>query len=279
MKNLISGAYDLHVHTSPDIVDREFDDIEFCKRLVETGMAGGIIKSHYLDTTVRAKLLKKMFPALNIGGGIVLNRSVGGINPYVVEISAKLGAKIIWMPTMDAYDYQKFKLKDNEEKKLSNYLSICNAEGKLLPEIYEIFDIALANNIFVATGHIGANEGMFLIKEASKLGVKTIITHADNPANYFNINMQKEAVKLGALIEHCYFTVYHKKTKIKEIVKQIREVGYENTYLSTDFGQLNSPYSDEGLLEFSNKLINFGFSEKEIHTMICEIPEYIMNFR
>lgn len=278
MKNLISGAYDLHVHTSPDITNRKFDDVEFCQRLVDKGMAGGIIKSHYLDTTTRAKLLKKQFPTLDIGGGIVLNRSVGGINPYAIEVSAKLGARIIWMPTMDSYDYQKFKLGNNEEKNLSNYVSICNKEGKLLSEIYNIFDIALANNIFIATGHIGCKEGMLLIKEASKLGVKTIITHADNPANYFDIDMQKEAVKLGALIEHCYFTVYHKKTKIEEIVEQIREVGCENTYLSTDFGQINSPYPDEGLLEFVDKLIEFNFTEKEIKTMICEIPKYIMNF-
>jgi len=35
-------------------------------------------------------------------GGIVLNRAVGGINPAAVESALQLGAKHVWMPTVDA---------------------------------------------------------------------------------------------------------------------------------------------------------------------------------
>ena len=44
-----------------------------------------------------------------IVGGIVLNRTVGGMNPYAVENCSKLGGRICWMPTLEARSYQQKK--------------------------------------------------------------------------------------------------------------------------------------------------------------------------
>lgn len=276
-EELLKGAYDLHVHTAPDVVKRKFDDYEFCERLIASEMSGGIIKSHYFDTSARAQLLNKKYPKLNIGGGIVLNNSVGGLNPYAVEKAAKLGAKIIWMPTMDSYSYEK--VKNIPNKNLEKYIYILDKDENLKKEIYDILEIAKENKIFIATGHISSFEGLKLIKEANKFGVKTIITHADNPNDLYTVEEQKEAVSLGAMIEHAYFTVFHARTNIEEIARQIREVGHENVFLTTDFGQMNSPYPDEGLLEFAEKLLRQNFTETELRKMIVENPKYIINFR
>lgn len=276
-KELLKGAYDLHVHTAPDVVKRKFDDYEFCERLIATGMGGGIIKNHYFDTSARAYLLRRKHPQLNIGGGIVLNNSVGGLNPEAVTKAAKLGAKIIWMPTMDSYSYEK--VKNISNKNLEKYIYILDKNGNLKKEIYDIFEIAKENKIFIATGHISSYEGLKLIREANRYGVRTIVTHADNPNDFYTIEEQKEAVNLGAMIEHSYFNVFHGRTKIEEIAMQIKEVGYENVFLTTDFGQMNSPYPDEGLLEFSLKLIEQNFTEAEIRKMIVENPEFILNYK
>lgn len=276
-KELLKGAYDLHVHTAPDVVKRKFDDYEFCERLIAAGMGGGIIKNHYFDTSVRAYLLRKKYPQLNIGGGIVLNSSVGGLNPDAVIKAAKLGAKIIWMPTMDSYSYEK--VKNISNKNLEKYIYILDKDGNLKKEIYDILEIAKENKIFIATGHISSYEGLKLIREANRYRVRTIVTHADNPNDFYTIEEQKEAINLGAMIEHSYFTVFHSRTNIEEIARQIRKVGYENVFLTTDFGQMNSPYPDEGLLEFSVKLIEQNFTEAEIRKMIVENPELILNYR
>ena len=81
MNDMIKGVYDLHVHTSPDVVPRKCSDIELGRRLAAAGMAGCALKSHYFDTAARAGLLQEQFPQLRIVGGVVLNRSVGGVNP------------------------------------------------------------------------------------------------------------------------------------------------------------------------------------------------------
>ena len=37
-KELIKGAYDLHVHSAPDVLPRKMNDIEMAKRIPESGM-------------------------------------------------------------------------------------------------------------------------------------------------------------------------------------------------------------------------------------------------
>mgnify|MGYP000423500525 CR=1 FL=1 len=40
MRELLNGVYDLHIHTSPDVVPRKYSDLELARRLAERGMAG-----------------------------------------------------------------------------------------------------------------------------------------------------------------------------------------------------------------------------------------------
>src|SRR5208337_3992989 len=72
----IEGGYDLQVHVAPDVIERRIDDIDLAH-----------------------EFLKRKLQAF---GAITLNHSVGGLNPVAVELSGRSGAKIVWMPTVDA---------------------------------------------------------------------------------------------------------------------------------------------------------------------------------
>ena len=65
-------------------------------------MKGFVLKSHYIPTAERAKVVTKAVPGIQAFGAITLNHSVGGLNPVAVELSGRSGAKIVWMPTVDA---------------------------------------------------------------------------------------------------------------------------------------------------------------------------------
>ena len=54
LNHLLKGAYDMHIHTAPDVTPRKCDDLELARRLQAAGMAGCAIKSHYMDTSGRA---------------------------------------------------------------------------------------------------------------------------------------------------------------------------------------------------------------------------------
>lgn len=276
MENILRGAYDLHVHTAPDVVPRKCSDLELARRLIRREMAGCAIKNHYFDTAARAGLLREQFPQLNVAGGVVLNRSVGGLNPDAVERSAQAGGKLVWFPTLEARSYQRYQHRNEPGADLSRFLTVCDENGALLPQALEVLDVAARHHMVVGTGHIGADEGMALVRGAAERGCAIVLTHADNPADCYTLQQQEEAAALGAYVEHSFFTTYHGRTPIEEIARQIRAVGCEKVLLTTDFGQPASPCSDEGLEEYAGLLLAQGFTRKELETMLREVPERLL---
>src|SRR6202790_1769799 len=98
----LQGAYDLQVHVAPDVIERRIDDIGLAHEFLKRGLKGFVLKSHYFPTAERAKVVTKAGPGIQPFGPITLNHSVGGLNPVAVELSGRSGAKIVWMPTVDA---------------------------------------------------------------------------------------------------------------------------------------------------------------------------------
>ena len=98
----IQGAYDLQVHVAPDIIARRIDDLGLAKEFLGRGLNGFVLKSHYMSTAERAKVVTAAVPGIQAFGAITLNHSVGGLNPVAVDIAGRSGAKIVWFPTVDA---------------------------------------------------------------------------------------------------------------------------------------------------------------------------------
>ena len=99
---LVRGAYDLHVHVEPDLAKRRIDDLGLARRFAELGLAGFVLKSHYVPTAERAAVVRAAVPGIDALGAITLNAGVGGLNAQAVEIAAREGARIVWLPTVDS---------------------------------------------------------------------------------------------------------------------------------------------------------------------------------
>ena len=272
MKEYLRGAIEMHIHTSPDVKPRRADDIELAKRLQAAEMGGALIKCHFGDTAARAAVLNELFPDLFFAGGVVLNRQAGGLNPYAVKASAEMGGRFVWFPTMEAYGYQLFHRGERTEEELSQFIKILDDNGELRKEAVDVLEAAAEYGMVAATGHISAAEGMILMRKARSMGVEFVLTHADLPSNAYSHEQLREAASLGAYVEHSYFTTYYGRVSIEEIAAQIRVAGVGQTYLSTDFGQPNSPYSDEGIAEYAERLEEQGFTEQELAYMFRELP-------
>ena len=61
-----------------------------------------MLKSHYAPTAERAAVVRAAVPGVRALGAIALNAGVGGLNAQAVEIAARGGARIVWLPTVDA---------------------------------------------------------------------------------------------------------------------------------------------------------------------------------
>ena len=97
-----------------------------------------------------AILLEKLFPETNVKlfSGIVLNNASGGINPHAVDHAIKLGAKIVWMPTLSAANHIKAMASGNStfpktsQKMLDPIaLSALDANGKLTDDTKKVIDL------------------------------------------------------------------------------------------------------------------------------------------
>jgi hypothetical protein len=155
--DLIRGAYDLHVHVAPDVMPRRITDLELAGRFVERGLAGFGIKSHYAPTAERASLVNAAVPGINALGAITLNASVGGLNPLAVEIAARQGAAIVWLPTVDASNQRAaaagmpegatpplwMALQDDLRAKgmEAPEVAVVDDDGKPLPETIDVFRV------------------------------------------------------------------------------------------------------------------------------------------
>lgn len=264
------GIYDLHVHTGPDVIPRKLDDFIMARRLLAAGMKGCGLKNHYCDTTPRALLIKKQYPQLNIVGGVTLNRSVGGLNPEAVERCAQLGGRMVWFPTMDSRTYRQTRHAHDPKFPLdADAISVLDEDGRLLPQAVEVLRVAASHDMIVGTGHLGAVEGMALVRQASVFHCKIVLTHADNPNDLYTDEEQKKAAELGAYVEHSFFTTYFNRTPIETIARQIRAVGCDRVVLTSDFGQVNSPYPDEGIVQYGKMLLKQGFTKEELMKMMA----------
>jgi predicted metal-dependent phosphotriesterase family hydrolase len=101
---------------------------------------------------------------------------------------------------------------------------------------------------------------------------RIIITHVDFPSTFYTIEEQKELLKSGAFVEHCYTTPATGKVAWEVAIEQIRAIGAKRVVLATDLGQTAGVFPDEGLALYGEKLLANGFSEDDVRTMIVKNP-------
>lgn len=285
MKRLLEGAYDLHVHPGPDVVARKMDDLELAQSYVDAGMKGMAIKAHYFNTTARAYHVNKAFPGFHAVGCVVLNNSMGGLNPYAVRQGGMLGTKLVYMPTMDAqnmWDYLAasnaaipFGATSTSSKEVTAIRVYEN--GQLAEPIEEILDLIQQYDMALCTGHIAPSESLPLLRRAHEKGLKKLVaTHVDWPATMATIEQQREYIACGALLEHNVANIMSNDCPVDVFVDQIHQLGAEHIILSTDLGQKINPEPVKMFEEYVGKLLEAGVTEDEMHQMIVVNPERIM---
>ena len=97
---IVHDAVDMHVHP---LVDGGFSARlanETVQGMADSGMQAVLLKPHFTETTMVASLIDHLVPDIRSFGGLIMERSAGGIDPNVVKTQIREGAKKIWMPLM-----------------------------------------------------------------------------------------------------------------------------------------------------------------------------------
>jgi hypothetical protein len=281
--NLINGSIDMHVHFSPDsLQDRRQSALQLAQTASQLGMKALVLKSREYNTVPVANLVNEVVPQVLMFGSLTLDSEVGGLNPAAVLAAARMGAKIIWMPTFTSVNSRARTEKALGFKLAGNAITLLGPDNRLLPEVKEIIQIIKQHDIILATGHIAPKEIFALVEEARQAGVaKIIITHVlQGPLMDSSLNAEEilRLAKMGAYIEHSFWAWMPTMGRSDPalIVESIRSTGAERCIMSSDFGQHYNPPAPEGLRLFVATMLKYGIPEKDIKLMIRTNPSRLL---
>lgn len=277
----VSGACDMHIHCGPDLTERIGDDFEIAQACFKGKYRAFLIKSHLECTASRAYHVRKQFPGILAFGSISLNSPVGGLNPSAVEIALKMGIKEIFMPTSYAYAHTKIHGNPGSYKhRKANFqyqpepITILDDNKDLKPEVSIILELARDYGVPIGTAHLSEEEIFQLVKAASSIKTKIIVTHPHYHPPHLSNESVRELVNMGAIVELCASTVSPVPGygRIEQVVSCINEVGYRHFIISSDAGTPTKPMPPETLSTYLYCLLSQGIEMKKLDYMFKDHP-------
>jgi hypothetical protein len=287
----LNGVIDIHAHVAPESAlfnfKRAFDAIEAAQIVHIYGMRGIVLKEHHTETASWAYLVSQIVPGVEVFGGVVLNKAVGGMNPVAVEAMA--GARggrgrVVYMPTMDA-----------AVRNPPGYANavLVSRNGQLLPEVLEVLKAVAKHDLALSTGHVSAEEALMIVKAAKAAGVNKIyVQHPNHGGIVMSMAQMKEAVGNGALIEIVLSgegltgggpKVINAANPVMDYGPQkladIRALGPANVVMSTDLGQPGRVNYAQAFQAAMAVLAKSGFSQAEIDMMTKQNPARLVGLK
>jgi hypothetical protein len=283
-REVVAGGYDMHVHVAPDVVPRLIDDLTLANRFKEVGLAGFVLKSHYVPTAERAAVVRATVPGVDVLGAVTLNTPVGGMNPLAVEIAGRSGARVVWFPTVDSVNQHNegaslppgstppMWLGLQEELRAEGIdpppVPVLDESGQITTAVSDVLQLIAKHDLVLATGHLSAAEIVLVVREAVDAGVRrVIVTHPEFPSQSLTVDQQIELAGLGAVMERCFTTPFTGKVAWETMIEAILKVGPEHSLLASDLGQPSNPPVEDGLALMADYLMADGVPEDAVHTM------------
>jgi hypothetical protein len=292
-RDLVRGAYDVHIHVAPDVLRRRIDDVVLAERFAAVGMAGFVLKSHYVPTAERAAVVRRARPGVDVLGAVTLNASVGGMNPIAVEIAGRGGAKVVWLPTVDSANQRNCQTAEPDgatppmwaqlqddlraDGMAADPVDVLTPEGDVTERTRQVLRLIAKHDMALATGHLHQDESARVIDAAVAEGVRRIVvTHPEFTSQRIGAQRQRELAAKGALLERCFTTPYTGKVAWDLWFHNIRAAGPQNSVLSSDLGQPFNPPVEDGLALCADRLLEAGFGDDEIRVMAVHNSRWLV---
>ena len=274
----LTGAIDIHVHSSPDNVERSVDGVDAAVMARAHGMRAIVLKNHYDPTAGLAYMVRKQVGGVEVFGGIDLNLPVGGMNPAAVEhltqVSGTYG-RLVWMSTFDAENQVRY------SKQTRPFVSV-SKNGELLQVTKDVIAVIAKHGLVLATGHVSSVEGLMLLREGKRQGLRhMVVTHAMNAPILMTVPQMQNAASQGAFIEFVggSMRLPDAPAMVQRFGDAIRTVGPQFCILSSDLGQKGNPLPADGFAEFIAALRERGFTDAELARMTKQNPAMLLGLQ
>jgi len=283
--NPVKGAIDFHVHTAPDISARNLTDLDLARIGARYEMRAIVLKNHVTMTADRAAQINPMVPDIEVYGGVVLNKAVGGINADAVQAMAKMSGargKVVWFPTFDsAYHRQNFGNKPGGLTVLT--------DGKLTADAEAVLAAIKQHGLILETGHLSPDEVLALVARAREIGVeKIVVTHAMSQVPGLSVDQMKTLAGQGAYLELVYLD--HLRTphahlewlkewrplSIKQMAEAVKAIGADHFIMASDLGQTGNPVHPDGMVGMVEGMLAEGIAQADVDKMVRGNPAALL---
>jgi hypothetical protein len=250
------------------------------------GMRGILLKNHVAETASRAALVMKVVPGIEVWGGVVLNKAVGGVNPDAVEWMHRTyggRGKVVWLPTFESDKHVKTLAKPDARG------LVVAPGGQVTPEMEAILKIIARENLVLATGHVHPEEIIAVVRRGRELGVKNmLVTHGLTNVPGLTMAQAKQVTDMGALIEVCFlqflagpnaplaFLTHWTQVNAKSVATAIKEVGAKSLVISSDLGQSQNMTHPDGIEAAIAALRKENISDDDIDLMMRKNPARLL---
>lgn len=285
----LTGVFDIHAHCDPDVVPRSIDALNLVRLAKQKGFRGLVLKNHYEPTASWAALARQEVPGIEVFGGIVLNRAVGGVNPDAVEWMHRVyggRGKVVWLPTFESDKHAKTFSKPDAVG-----LTVAPG-GKVSPEMEAILKIIARENLLLATGHVHAEEVLAVVAKGKELGVKNmLVTHGLTSVPGLTMAQAKQVADMGGVIEICFlqfqagpnaplpFLTHWTQINAKHVAQALKELGPNAVVVSTDLGQSSNMVHPDGVEAAIAAMKKEGISDADIDTMMRKNPARLLGLQ
>lgn len=281
----LDGAIDLHFHSYPCLFPRLADDVEVAVAAREMGFRALLYKCHHESSVSRAMYLETLVPGLRVFGGVVLNSYVGWMNPAAVEAALRLGARAVWMPTVDAgYHAEvhgstgRYGTQSGGRESADGYWVLDDA-GKLRAEVQEVLALVAEHDVMLGTSHLSPREIVALVPAARAAGIEKVsITHPFYKVPGLDLDVLADLVAQGAVaeFEYCGISPMWHVAQVEAIVAAVERLGAANCILVSDAGQRHNPIAPEALRVLAQTVHEKGVPLADVERMIKGNPAAIL---
>ena len=296
--SLLKGAIDMHLHVDPDVSETQaVDTIDIAKLRYarDQGIRGVVLKNKYGTTELLAYMLRKEIPDIEIFGGIVLDFNAGGINLAKVEYMATQmrgrPGRLVWMPIFDSENEARRSKQPNRP-----FVRVVH-NGEVVPEVKQLIALIAKHQLTLATGHLSPEQGLMVLREAHRQGVKhMLVTHPMDAGVFMTEEQMREAIALGAFLEFDFRNILTGKIQLPlglspiagGRVEMIRKLGPEHVVIDEFWSKTHSrggigSYKDsyeyggpDELAAWAKAMNAQGFTNRDLDLMCKENPAKLL---
>lgn len=276
---LLVGAVDLHVHPGPSPFPRRISIRDAAVDAAGAGFRAIAVKSHHLSMQSDVLALRaagQLDMATTVHAGIALNDTVGGINPWAVELILQLGGRIVWLPTISSpahiehhshgsSDFPVSAMPLRDSTPLSAF-----ADGRPSDSVIDVLDLVAQHRAILNFGHLPAREIDALVPLAVERGVdRMVVSHPE-----FIVGAGPDDVarwsRSGVHVEHVLGMMLSPiaTTDPLTALRRFSDVDTARTIFSSDEGQQSMPLPVTSFRRLVRVLLDDGRPEGEIRAMV-----------